>query len=92
MLFFDLIGCMGFCSGIGTTTAWTTSITAVEASIASDTSRINSHTEITEKFLRIVSELDSLTDRAVEFLEEETLIEIEWEEEIARLLLKYDHD
>lgn len=80
MIVADVFGCLGFCSAIVTTTVWATTAATVEATIASYSESVQSLTEITEKFIVSLSELDSLTDGAVEFLEEEILIVIEWEE------------
>ena len=80
MIVADIFGCLGFCSATVTTTVWATTLATVEATIASYTESVESLTEITEKFIVSLSELDSLTDGAVEFLEKEILIVIEWEE------------
>merc|ERR1719411_329355 len=80
MIVADVFGCLGFCSGIITTTVWATTVGSVEGTIAEYSKSIESLTEVTGKFIESLAELDTLTDGAVEFLEEEILIVIEWEE------------
>ena len=80
MIVADVFGCLGFCSGIITTTVWATTAASVEATISAYSESIESLAGITQNFITSLSELDSLTEGAVEFLEREIQIIIEWEE------------
>ena len=80
MIVADVFGCLGFCSGVITTTVWATTAASVEATIGAYSKSIESLAGITQNFITSLSELESLTDGAVEFLEREIQIIIEWEE------------
>merc|ERR1712038_1906948 len=79
MIIADVFGCLGFCSGIITTSVWATTATSVELTIESYTQNIENLEEITGNFIESLSDLTSLTDGAIEFLEEEVLIILSWE-------------
>jgi len=79
MIIADVFGCLGFCSGIVTTSVWATTATSVELTIESYTQNIENLEEITGNFIESLADITSLTDGAIEFLEEEVLIIIRWE-------------
>ena len=79
MIIADVFGCVGYCSGIITTSVWATTATSVELTIESYKQNIENLEEITGNFIESLADLTSLTDGAIEFLEEEVLIIISWE-------------
>jgi len=80
MIVADVFGCLGFCSGLVTTSVWGTTIGTVESTIAEYSANIESLKELTGNFINSLADLDELTDGTVELLKNEVLIIIEWEE------------
>merc|ERR1719433_1032252 len=79
MIIADVFGCLGLCSAIVTTSVWATTATSVELTIDSYAQNIENLEKITGNFIESLADLTSLTDGAIEFLEEEVLIIISWE-------------
>merc|ERR1712154_156099 len=79
MIIADVFGCLGLCSAIVTTSVWAATATSVELTIDSYAQNIENPEKITGNFIESLSDLTSLTDGAIEFLEEEVLIILSWE-------------
>merc|ERR1712110_543591 len=56
MIVADVFGCLGFCSGIITTSVWATTATSVELTIESYTQNIENLEEITGNFIESLSD------------------------------------
>lgn len=91
LLVADILGCLGFCTAIGTTSTWAASATIVETKINQVTAKLG---ELKQTIDNSVEDVDSIirgTRDISTFIQEETEVLIQWDNAANHLAGKLDN-
>lgn len=81
----DAAGCLGFCSGIGTSVSWVASTAAAESEIARVTAKIEQFGNTVLNSIESVENITETTKELQKFIEHETNIIVKWHETVKNM-------
>jgi hypothetical protein len=81
----DAVGCLGFCSGIGTSITWAASTAAAEAEIARVSAKIDEFGSTVLSSIESVDDITETTKGLQKFIEHETNIIVKWHESVKHM-------
>jgi hypothetical protein len=79
MIVADVFGCLGFCSGIVTTTTWATGIASVEVQIAKFKTELEILERLVTNSFEALESLENKTEQAIAVMKRELTLVIKWE-------------
>jgi len=91
MIIADIFGCLGFCSGIVTSSTWVASVASVESKIHEVEKKLGELVKTIENSVEDVDDIMKGTQDIQRFIQQETLIIIKWSNAADHLSDKLEH-